>query len=116
MNSYVAAMDYETFIRRAFNCDYDKHNSKNDHFKNLIDTERGASHTRHLGSFEKQLVQIKKNIEKAISKFLKRKPTTEEKSQLETIQLQLIHAQSTNELRHLLKLGVDITGRYRDLV
>ncbi len=29
MNSYVAEMDYETFIRRAFNCDYDTFASHN---------------------------------------------------------------------------------------
>ncbi|WP_143960193.1 hypothetical protein [Litoribacter populi] len=116
MSSYIESMDYEIFIRRAFNCGYDKHNSKNANFKNLIDTERGSTHTRILGSFEKQLAQIKNNIEKAILRFLKRSPTSEEKSQLDYLQTHLNQAQSTEELKHLLKFGVEVTARYKDLI
>lgn len=48
MSSYTDSMCYETFIRRAFKCDYNSHNSKNAYFQNLIETENGSTSTKHL--------------------------------------------------------------------
>ncbi|WP_144607487.1 hypothetical protein [Algoriphagus algorifonticola] len=112
-NSYVMAMPYETFIRRAFNCGYNEHQSKNAYFKNLIDTERGADLRSTVGSYDKQLKEIKKNIEKAILKFLKSKPTLEEKIGLEKMQTKLHSLYSTNEILSLLDEGLEITKRYK---
>ncbi|MCE7058153.1 hypothetical protein LZF95_25950 [Algoriphagus sp. AGSA1] len=112
-NSYVIAMPYEFFIRRAFNCGYNEHQSKNAYFKNLIDTERGADLRSTVGSYDKQLKEIKKNIEKAILKFLKSKPTIEEKAGLEKMLTQLPFLYSTNEILSLLEFGLEITNRYK---
>lgn len=75
-------MCYEEFIRRAYKSDDDAHNSKNSYFQNLIETENGSSSTKHLGSYKKQSIAIKKNIDKAIDKFLKSNPTAVEASNL----------------------------------
>ena len=115
MNSYTDSMCYETFIRRAFKCDYNEHNSKNSNFQNLIETERGSSSTRHLGSYEKQLAAIKKNIDKGIDKFLKSKPSELEKANLEEFKIRLSTAHSTSEIKDLLDKGVEDTMRFKTL-
>jgi hemerythrin superfamily protein len=112
-NSYAASMCYEFFIRRAFNCDYNQHESKNEYFKNLIDTERGSNLTSLLGSYDKQLARIKKNIEKAINKFLKSKPTEQEKNGLNQMLEILPHLYHTKEIRELLEKGLEITKRFQ---
>jgi hypothetical protein len=112
-NSYALAMPYETFIRRAFKCDYNEHQSKNAFLQNLINTERGADLRSTVGSYDKQLKEVKKNIEKAILKFLKSKPTIEEKIGLEKMQTKLQSLYSTNEILSLLDEGLEITKRYK---
>jgi hypothetical protein len=115
MSSYTDSMCYETFIRRAFKCDYNEHNSKNSYFQNLIETENGSSSTKHLGSYDKQLIAVKKNIDKAIDKFLKSKPTAAEASNLNDFKTKLASAYYTSEIIDLLNQGVDNTARFRDL-
>jgi hypothetical protein len=115
MSSYTDSMCYEIFIRRAFKCDYDAHNSKNSYFQNLIETENGASSTKHLGSYEKQLVAIKKNIDKAIDKFLKSNPTDVEAANLISFKTKLATANYTSEIITLLNHGIENTARFRDL-
>ncbi len=115
MSSYTDSMCYETFIRRAFKCDYNWHNSKNAYFQNLIETENGSNSTKHLGSYDKQLVAIKKNIDKAIDKFLKSKPTAEEATNLNDFKAKLAPAYYTDEIMGLLNEGVRNTARFRDL-
>jgi len=108
-------MCYEVFIRRAFKCDYDAHNSKNSYFQNLIETENGSTSTKHLGSYDKQLAAIKKNIEKAIDKFLKSNPTENEALNLRDFKTKLASVYSTSEIKNLLDQGVVNTTRFRDL-
>ncbi|MDB4925537.1 hypothetical protein [Mucilaginibacter sp.] len=115
MSSYTDSMCYEVFIRRAFKCDYDAHNSKNSYFQNLIETENGSSSTRHLGSYDKQLSAIKKNIENAIDKFLKSRPTAAEASNLNDFKSKLASAHYTSEIIDLLNQGIENTARYRDM-
>ncbi len=115
MSSYTYSMSYEHFIRRAFKCGYNEHNSKNSYFQNLIDTENGASHTKHLASFEKQLGAIKKNIHKAADKFLKSKPNEEERNNLLSFQENLEFACSSSEIISLLEKAVQDTSRFREL-
>lgn len=106
-------MPYEYFIRRAFKCGYNEHQSKNSYFKNLIDTERGADLRSTVGSYEKQLNEIKRKIEKAILKFLKSKPTTFEKKRLVEMLNKLEILNSTAEILSLLEEGLEITKRYK---
>jgi glycine cleavage system protein P-like pyridoxal-binding family len=108
-------MCYEVFIRRAFKCDYDAHNSKNSYFQNLIETETDSSSAKHLGSYEKQLIAIKKNIDKAIDKFLKSNPTADEASNLKSFKSKLTTSYYTSEIIELLNKGVEDTSRFRDL-
>lgn len=113
-NSYVEAMCYEHFIRRAFGCDYDEHQSKNAYFKTLIDTERGANLTSLVGSYDKQLKQIKKNVEKAIHKYLKSKPNDTERMELNNMLTELSHLYSTKEIKAFLERGLRITERFKE--
>ena len=113
-NSYAAAMCYEYFIRRAFKCGYNQHESKNAYFKNLIDTERGSDITSLVGSYDKQLARIKKNIEKAINKFLKSKPTEEETIGLNQMIEELPQLYQTKDIRNLLDRGLIITDRFKE--
>ena len=115
MTSYTDSHYYEAFIRRAFKCDSNEHKSKNIYFQNLIDTEQGSSSTKHLGSYDKQLMAIKKNIDKAIEKFLKSKPNAVESERLSTLRYSLLQANGTSEIIILLKDGLDATARFRDL-
>ena len=112
-SSYALAMPYEFSITRAFKCDYNKHQSKNAYLQNLIDTERGADLRSTVGSYDKQLKEVKKNIEKAILKFLKSKPTPIEKAGLEKMLTQIPTLYSTNEILSLLGFGLEITKRYK---
>lgn len=112
-NSYALAMPYETFIRRAFKCGYNEHQSKNAYLQNLINTERGADLRSTVGSYDKQLKEVKKNIEKAILKFLKSKPIPIEKSGLEKMMSNLASVNSTGEIISLLDELLEITKRYK---
>lgn len=113
-NSYVEAMCYEHFIRRAFKCDYNEHQSKNSYFKNLIDTERGANLTSLVGSYDKQLKQIKKNVEKAIQKYLKSKPNDTERMELNSMLAELPKLSTTSEIKLFLEKGLRVTDRFKE--
>ncbi len=111
--TYMHGNRYEYFIRRAFNCDRGSHGAETSLFKFLLEYELGRD---SLGQpYSKQLEQVKNYLEKAVDKFLQRKPTPTEKSELENLKLKINEADSSMELVDLLKKGMDITIRYRDL-
>jgi hemerythrin superfamily protein len=112
-NSYALAMPYEFFITRAIKCGYNEHQAKNAYLQNLINTERGADLRSTVGNYDKQLKEVKKNIEKAILKFLKSKPTVSEKVGLEKMLSMLTSVYSTREILSLLEEGLEITKRYK---
>ena len=116
MNSgetYQQGNFYEFFIRRAFKCERGLHGAETTTFKILLDAEYG--NLPSLKDYDKRLEKVKGYLVKAVQKFLKRKPTPNEKEGLEQLELQVQNARSASELARLIDRGINITMRYRDL-
>ena len=87
---------YEYFIRRAFNCERGSHGAETSLFKFLLEYELGKD---SLGQpYSKQLKQVITYLDKAIEKFLKRRPTINEKSELELLRQKINNSSSAMEL------------------
>jgi len=116
-NFYVESMPYEWFMRRAFGAHsvQTKPGVKNSYMQNLMWAEVGSANVKHLGSYDKQLVKIKKYIDKALEKYLKFKVTSEEKEQLLKIKEDLLTTYTTKELMQLIDMGLKITERFKDI-
>ena len=113
-NSLSASACYDLFLERAFKNDYSKHQSITGIFRILVETERGTDFTSTAGSYDKQLARIKKNIEKAINKFLKSKPTEVERIGLNQMIEELPQLYQTKDIRNLLDRGLIITERFKE--
>jgi hypothetical protein len=83
---------------------------------NLIDSENGRSNVAHLPTFEKQLVLVKINIEKAIDKFLSPswRLKTDEKARLTVLKNSLNSAYSSGQILEIIETAVDVTNAYKD--
>lgn len=113
MNSYVKASPYEVFICRAHNCDRGMRNGADLSFmRNLIDTEEGKGFD-FLPSYEKQMAAIKKYINKAIDKFLKKKLNNEEKDILHQLKVQVGQANSSAILCEVVDQALQVTDRFK---
>lgn len=112
-NFYVDSMPYEWFMRRALR-DITKTGVKNAYMQNLMWAEIGSSNVSHLGSYDKQLKQVKGYLNKAIDKYLKHKLTPEEKEQFLIIRQELETAYSTKELMQIINKGVELTERFKN--
>ena len=116
MSNYPDAMPYETFIRRALNCDRDKKGASVDYLLNLQRTESGVS-LYGLGSAEKQLTAIKGYLTKAVEAFIKpkrgRKLKPEEVAQMESLLPLIERAYSSADLFPIIQRGLDITHPYK---
>jgi hypothetical protein len=114
---YAKAMMYEIFIRRAFKTDRHNPRYKGDvaFMTNLIDSENRRSNVAHLPSFEKQLAQIKTNINKAIDKFLSPswRLTQEEKDELFALKKRLVDAYSSSQVLEIVNAAVELTNKYK---
>lgn len=117
-DNYVNSMAYEVFICRAFKTDRNnnRHKAHIANMTNLIDSEHGRSNVAHLPSFEKQLVQVKSNIDKAIDKFLS--PTwhlkQDEKAKLMVLKSRLNSAFSSVQVLEIIDVAIDVTNAYKD--
>lgn len=112
---YAESMPYEHFIRNAhgyFGRDM-KNGADQCFMRNLMWAEVGSSNVRHLGSFEKQIAQVKKYMDKALDKYLKLKLTADEKAQFLDLKSQLIYANSSIALNSIVEKGLTLTQRFR---
>ncbi len=113
-NSQADYFSFDIFIERAFKRDYRKYLSITGAFKTLVETERGNDFTSSAGSYDMQLVKINKNIAKAIIKFLKSKPTSEEEAGLNQLLEVLPNLYHTSDIKELLEKGLIITKRFKE--
>ena len=110
---YSESMDYERFIRRAYNkIQPSSRNGAHQHFmRNLMITESGNPSLKYVGSFEKQFPIVQNYIRLALEKFLKAKLTDEERSAMELLHKRIDTAQSTSELNSIVVEGLSVTMR-----
>ncbi len=114
-NAYVQGSSYEVFICRAHK--KERHQAKGadgSYMKNLIDTESGQDLRRLVGSYEKQLEQIKKYMDKALDKYLKLKLTADERATIGRLKMSLVHAGDSQSLMAIVEAGIDATQRFKE--
>ena len=110
----IAAMNYETFIRRAFKCGYNEHGAHADYFRILADTAPDYK-GKIPQSFEKQLTNVIGNLNKAADRFLINfKLTASEQIELEEIKQRLQHAYSVEVIKEIVHDCIEITQRFKD--
>lgn len=111
--SYANGMNYEIFIRRAFKCERGKHGAETALFQYLLEADAGRNSLT--GSYSKQFEKVKAYLVKAIDKFLSRKPTEQELNGLLLLKQQVTNAYSASDLVGVIRYGLDLTQRFRDL-
>jgi len=115
---YVRSMAYEVFICRAFKTDRNNrlHKAHIANMTNLIDSEKERSNVAHLPSYQKQLLQVKDNLGKAIDKFLSTswRLTQEEKGTLLILKQSLLMASTTLQILEIAEKGLELTNKYRE--
>ena len=113
-NTYESeGSSYENFMARAFN-DYD--NSKTGMhcscMKNLIDAENGSTILiDQIGSFAEQLSKVKKYMQDAIDKFIKRSNSVDKRELFTDAKFKIDQAQSTTELLQIIERVLVATNR-----
>lgn len=108
--TYTESFGYEILIRRAFNCGRGEHGADSALMKNLLEAENGKRHS-FLPSREKQLLTVKKNLLKAIDKFLTNRKIIESRGILSGIRNQIESAGSGAELLTHIEKVLTITPK-----
>ena len=115
-NRYADGMLYEIFIRRAYG--YQTSELKNGAdvslFTNLANAANGKK-TSFLPTYDKQFTAVKGHIDKAITKFIDRKPMIKETEAYALRQLQekLQSASQIDALMEIVDEGLSITQAYK---
>lgn len=112
-DAYMYGTSYEFFITRAFGCDRFKHGATNALLEFLLIADLGKNYLSK--PYEKQLNEVKNYLQKAIQKYLKRKPTDTERAFLEKMSIDIELANTASDLVPLIENGLEATIRYRDL-
>jgi hypothetical protein len=108
--AYLQGSNYEIFMHRAFRTsNRSKPGMDGSTMKNLIDAENGESWVRHLGSFEKQLTQIKVYMNKAIDKYLEMKLPVENLVAISLMKSRLDQANSSAVLINIIDETIELT-------
>lgn len=114
-HAYVQGSSYEVFISRAHKKErHQVPGADGSYMKNLINTENGEDLRRLVGSYEKQLEQIKKYMDKALDKYLKMKLTAEERAIMEQLKIRLVHAGDSRSLMAIVDAGIDASQRFKE--
>ena len=117
--SYKKGMDYEAFIRRAYNCSREMESSVDgadcSYMQNLIDLENGKSWVSHLQSVEKQFEEVQTYIVNAIDKFLTKKEITDEqREKLKELRGEAIVAFNSTRLMNVIEVGLEVTHSLKE--
>ncbi|MDP1816822.1 MAG: hypothetical protein Q8K92_20385 [Leadbetterella sp.] len=111
--TYMHGNSYEHFIRRAFNCERGKHGAETSYLKYLLMADLGKNHLSQ--PYNKQLLEVKTYLIKAVDKLLTRKPTESEKTFLLKMRTEVENSGDATSLVPIIKSGLDNTIRYRDM-
>lgn len=108
--SYKQGSYYENFMCRAFRTsDNSKSGMHGSYMQNLIDAERGETLMKELGSFDKQLIKVKKHMNNAFDKYLKMKLPVETLEILQRKKSEVDTAESTSELLEIIERVMTLT-------
>ena len=103
VQSYQRAMSYENFMKRALQTsDTSKPGIHMSNMENLMNAEDGNNFS-FLPSAEKQLENVKKHLNKAFTKFLKRNLPQEKKEKLQTLKDKIPFSYSSNDLLTIIE-------------
>jgi hypothetical protein len=111
-DTYSHGFDYETYIRRAFNCERGKHGAETGYLRFLLMADIGKNYLAK--PYQKQFSEVKNYLLKATEKFLKRTSIVLEIKQLEKIRDAFIQANSASELVPIITEGLEKTERFID--
>ena len=110
--AYKQGSYYEIFMQRAFNTnDRTKPGLSCSYMQNLINAEAGdTTMIQFLGSFEKQMIQVKKYIHKAMYKYLTMKGLPgDNKASLSYLKQKIDHSTTTSELMDIINQSLELT-------
>lgn len=108
--SYRQGFDYEIFMRRAFQTsNTSKPGMHGSAMQNLIDAENGQIVLKQLGSFEKQLIQVKKYMQTALDKYLKMNLPSDTLEMFKKMKVQVDAAISTSDLIKVIGMTIELT-------
>lgn len=113
-NSYERAAPYEIFMCRAHdNWDNSKPGFHMCYMQNLIRAEEGDTSLRKfVGSYEKQLENVKKYMLKSLIKFKQKKSITDEQQQLFDFLIKKLEVSySTEDLLDIVKVALQMTNK-----
>lgn len=113
-DSYVKAMSYEIFIRRAHNCDRGTRNGADvGYMKNLIETENGQKWVKE--SYEKQLEKVKNYLHKAFAKLLKNRKLKSVHEDLLALKEGIDTAYGSDKLLKIVDKGLELSQPLIDI-
>jgi len=107
-STYTDAAMYELLVVAAFDClPGMKHGAHLCFMDNAMSMERGETAAKYLGSFEKQLKEVKKYLSKALIKLTQKKPYSTESEFFKGLESQVESSGTTNELMKIVNLALD---------
>ena len=110
--AYRQGSRYEIFMHRAFNSDdRTKPGMSCSYMQNLINAEFGDNILKDLiGSYEDQMIQVKKYMHKSMDKYLKmRKITNDKRNSLDILKQRIDYASTSEELMCIIDQTLDLT-------
>jgi hypothetical protein len=102
---YEKGTEFTILIERAWKFDNRINKKVKRQYENLLDAEKGTG-MKSLGSFEKQLKEIKETLEKVFTIFLKQKLESEKRSNIENCLLNVSFAKNSDDIYELVKVGI----------
>tara|TARA_R110001606_G_scaffold316982_1_gene463763 strand:- start:618 stop:953 length:336 start_codon:yes stop_codon:yes gene_type:complete len=108
LKEYIKGGEFSDLYNKA--CKFDKRISKSvkRQYENLVDAENGTG-MKYLGTFEKQLKEIKKTLEKVFNIFLKQKMENENRKNIENCLYNVEYVKSSKDVYELVKIGNENT-------
>ncbi len=105
------SMNYEYFLKRAFKYNKSLRRPSNREYINLIYVENGTKYPG-LPSFEKQLEDIKKRLNKAILIFISKSNDKEQIKKLEELDKRVSKISTYNDISEILNEGLEVTQNF----
>lgn len=107
--SYKEGSKYEAFMYKAFNISGKiKPWMRDIVMRNLIDSENGELCVSHLESFEKQLIKIKKYMNDALDRLLRRNLSAKKKDLMARLKLIIEQASTSRQLMNIIEICLNI--------
>jgi len=107
-NLITQSMNYENFLKRGFQFDKRIKKPSNKEFLHLVAAENGKN-IKLLGSFDKQLIEIKKRLTKTTELLINQLNDETKVSSLKNLLIDIDNANSSENIFIIVTNGLNIT-------